>query len=85
MYAVLVRLNGWSPPVLGRVGFGFAVWLLSYMGWLPAVGLFGPATRDTNARNALMIAAHLVWGATVGALVDCCWNAENSPSAQAFG
>jgi hypothetical protein len=52
------------------VAFGVAVWLLSYMGWLPAIGLFGPATRDTQGRSALMVAAHLVWGAALGGLVD---------------
>jgi uncharacterized membrane protein YagU involved in acid resistance len=82
VYAVLVRLIGRSSPVLRGLGFGFAVWLLSYMGWLPAVGLFGPATRDTKARNVLMIAAHLVWGATLGALVDWCSSVGRSAPAK---
>src|SRR5687767_4514049 len=46
LYAPLARRLRSSPPVLGGTCFGFAVWLLSYMGWLPVVGLFGPATRD---------------------------------------
>lgn len=41
---------------------GAALWLASYMGWIPAVGLLEPATRHPARRNGLMIAAHLVWG-----------------------
>jgi uncharacterized membrane protein YagU involved in acid resistance len=47
--------------------FGFAVWAGSYLGWLPAAGLHDGATEEHGERNALMIAAHLVWGATMGA------------------
>jgi uncharacterized membrane protein YagU involved in acid resistance len=41
---------------------GAAVWLASYMGWIPAVGILEPAPEHPRRRNALMIAAHLVWG-----------------------
>jgi uncharacterized membrane protein YagU involved in acid resistance len=70
LYAPLASRLDAQPPVLRGMSFGVAVWLVSYMGWLPAVGLFGPATKDTRRRTALMIAAHLVWGACVGLLVE---------------
>ena len=54
--------------VVGGVGYGLLVWAGSYFGLLPALGLHPPATRDATRRNALMIAAHVVWGATLGAL-----------------
>ena len=54
-------------PVLAGVGFGVAVWAGSYLGWLPAAGIIAPATEHPARRNALMIAAHVVWGATAGA------------------
>lgn len=41
---------------------GVAVWLASYMGWIPAVNLLEPATGHPRRRNGLMIGAHLVWG-----------------------
>ena len=56
------------PPVAKGVAFGLAVWSGSYLGWLPAVGLMPPATRHPPGRVALMIAAHVVWGAALGAL-----------------
>jgi hypothetical protein len=48
------------------IGFGLAVWSASYLGWLPAAGLYRPATEDTAERNKLMIAAHVVWGGSLG-------------------
>lgn len=50
---------------------GAAVWLGSYMGWIPAVGILKPATEHPARRNALMIAVHFVWGtATAAALTE---------------
>ena len=59
-----------SHPVLAGVGFGVAVWAGSYLGWLPAAGIIAPATEHPPRRNALMIAAHVVWGATTGVAVS---------------
>lgn len=41
---------------------GLAVWTASYLGWVPAGRILEPAHRHPMRRNALMIAAHLVWG-----------------------
>jgi uncharacterized membrane protein YagU involved in acid resistance len=62
-----------SPRPLSRsipagIGYGLLVWAGSYLGLLPALGLHRPATREPEHRNALMIAAHVVWGAVAGAL-----------------
>jgi uncharacterized membrane protein YagU involved in acid resistance len=46
----------------GGILFGLVVWSASYLGFLPAVHLHRKATREPLARNALMIAAHIVWG-----------------------
>ena len=62
------RIDG--HPLLAGVGFGFAVWAGSYLGWLPAAGIISPATEHPARRNALMIAAHVVWGACVGASLE---------------
>lgn len=61
LYATLapqLRLDN----VRGGILFGLAVWGGSYLGWLPALGLHRPAVKESAQRNALMIAAHVVWG-----------------------
>ena len=54
------------PPVRGGIAFGLAVWSASYLGLLPALGILRPATEHPARRTALMIGAHLVWGAVLG-------------------
>ena len=58
-----------DPSKRGGALAGAAVWLASYMGWIPAVGTLEPATRHPARRNALMIGVHLVWGSTTAAAI----------------
>jgi hypothetical protein len=54
-----------ADPRIGRVGgalAGGAVWLTSYMGWIPALDVLKPATGHPMRRNAVMLAAHFAWG-----------------------
>jgi hypothetical protein len=51
--------------VLSGAAYGVTVWMTSYLGWLPARGILRPATHHPRHRNALMIAAHLVWGSSL--------------------
>ena len=46
--------------------FGTGVWLVSYQGWLPALQILPPASRDHPARVGTMLAAHWIYGATLG-------------------
>ena len=61
-----------ADPNMGKArgaAAGAAIWLASYMGWVPALSLLKPATEHPARRNALMIAVHLVWGtSTVAAM-----------------
>jgi uncharacterized membrane protein YagU involved in acid resistance len=58
------------PGAWGGALFGLGVWAGSYLGWLPPAGLHPPATRDSFERQALMVAAHIVWGAVLGATTN---------------
>ena len=51
------------PGIGAGAAAGAAIWAGSYLGWIPAVRLLKPASRHPARRNAMMIAAHLVWGA----------------------
>jgi len=66
-----------GPPLLAGASFGLAVWAGSYLGLLPVTGLLPPATEHPARRNALMIAAHLVWGATLGSLFHASADAKH--------
>lgn len=68
-YGALARGLGRAGLLTG-VAFGGLVWAGSYLGWLPALRVRPPATREPAGRTATMVAAHLVWGATLGWLVE---------------
>lgn len=54
-----------SPSIPQGAAAGAAIWAASYFGWVPAFGILTPAGNHPVRRNALMITAHLVWGAAV--------------------
>ena len=57
------------PSIKGMLA-GLALWIGSYLGWLPALGILPPATRHPWRRNLLMIVAHMVWGLTTGMIIQ---------------
>ena len=64
---------------------GVALWMGSYLGWLPALGILTPATRHPWRRNLLMIVAHVVWGVTLGEITrKLNSNDENWKSRRSF-
>ncbi|MEA3003849.1 MAG: hypothetical protein QOH81_2637 [Sphingomonadales bacterium] len=66
--AMLAALNP-DPKKKTGAAYGVAIWLASYMGWIPAVGILKPATRHPPRRNLLMIGVHLIWGAATAAAI----------------
>jgi uncharacterized membrane protein YagU involved in acid resistance len=66
--ALIAAMNP-DPKKHTGAAAGVAIWLASYVGWIPAVGTLEPATKHPARRNALMIGVHLVWGyATASAI-----------------
>jgi hypothetical protein len=61
IYALLPRRT------IGGGSYGLLVWTLSYLGWIPLARILLPATEHPARRNLLMLAAHLVWGASLAA------------------
>jgi uncharacterized membrane protein YagU involved in acid resistance len=66
MGAAIAAMNP-DPKKRTGAAAGAAIWVASYMGWIPAVGTLEPATRHPARRNMLMIGVHLVWGAATAA------------------
>lgn len=69
LYGTLVS-QGLPANATTGVIFGLGVWSGSYLGWLPAMHVLTPATEHPARRNALMITAHVVWGAALGMLTQ---------------
>jgi hypothetical protein len=66
IYACLSPALRHRYPLQAGVLYALGIWGGSYLGWVPATGAMAPATRQPMARTAMMIAAHIVWGATLG-------------------
>lgn len=64
----LVEQSVALPASIKGVLAGVAVWVGSYLGWLPAMGILRPATQHPWRRNLLMIVAHVIWGVTLGVI-----------------
>jgi uncharacterized membrane protein YagU involved in acid resistance len=60
------------PPLANGISYGLALWAANYLGLIPAVGLLSPATQHPPRRTALMIFAHIVWGASASAIIRAC-------------
>jgi uncharacterized membrane protein YagU involved in acid resistance len=66
--ALIAAMNP-DPGKRTGAAAGAAIWLASYMGWIPAVGTLEPATKHPVRRNMLMVAVHLVWGSATAAAI----------------
>jgi hypothetical protein len=56
------------PPLPLGIAYGAAIWGVSYMGWVPGLGIMPAADDDRRGRQVVMFAGHLIYGAALGAL-----------------
>ena len=66
-YALLPRTGA---PVLRGTVTALAVWATAYQGWVPALGILPPASREAPQRVRVMVLAHVVYGAVLGLVED---------------
>lgn len=76
----LVAPSRRDPGIVRGMAFGLGVWCVSYLGLLPALGLLSPATRHPRGRTALMVAAHVVWGASLALITGALGAARQQAS-----
>jgi putative membrane protein len=69
IYSGLAGRTGLAPAAEGAL-YGLGVWSSNYLGIMPASGLTKHAADDTAGRNALMIAANVLWGTVAAVLFD---------------
>ncbi|MEV1202196.1 DUF6789 family protein [Microbispora rosea] len=68
VFALLTRGRGSGVPL--GVGYALLIWLGAYEGWVPALNILPPASRDpARGRPVVMAAAHVVYGATLALAV----------------
>ena len=60
------RLRPPVPTLVHGTIFGLLVWLVSYPGWVPALGLMRSPRRQRQDQAALPFLAHVVYGASLG-------------------
>ena len=65
-YGPLQKRISLPAPAQGML-YGLIVWAASYLGLLPLLGISASGHREPLRRNLMMIAAHIVWGAAMGA------------------
>lgn len=66
-FGLLRRLypgSSWEAGIL----HGLAVWAVGYVGVMPSLGLYPPPQKDRTSRAMVMVAAHVVYGCTLGAV-----------------
>ena len=78
LYAPFADLAPGPYPLKG-MAFGVLVWAGIYLGWLPMSGLLSSAVRHPAPRNALMIAAHLVWGTVIATVIESVHRSSTKP------
>lgn len=68
--ALAVRHGRASRPLVmaSSIAFGTLVWIVSYMGFIPAAGLMPRPSRDRPGRPTSMVIAHWIFGGTLGAI-----------------
>ena len=72
IFALIRRASGFRGPVASVVGallFANLVYVTSYQGWVPALRIMPPASRDDAGRVGTMVVSHWIYGAVLGALV----------------
>jgi hypothetical protein len=50
--------------------FGILVWLASYFGWLPALGITKPQADYPIRKGLILGLSHVVWGMTLGLILN---------------
>ncbi len=63
------RLPLHVPATLHGMVFALLIWATSYQGWVPALGIMPPASRDHPNRPRVMILAHLIYGGLLAGVV----------------
>ena len=68
LFALLGRAAPSAAAVPTGIAFGLGIWAASYRGWIPAMHILPLDQHPGRRGTVVMIAAHVVYGASLGAL-----------------
>jgi uncharacterized membrane protein YagU involved in acid resistance len=63
-YALLQKRLPKNSSLLAGTVYGIGLYLVGYAGWLPLAHLYPPPTQVPRRKVALLVAEHIVFGAT---------------------
>ncbi len=69
LYGMVARRLPFNSALKGIL-FSLVIWAASYQVLIPVIGFKESAQGETRNRNLLMIASHMVWGASTGFVAD---------------
>ena len=67
-FALLHRVVPIPAAVPAGIVFALGIWWASYRGWIPAMNILPAEQRPGRRGTLVMVAAHAVYGATLGAM-----------------
>lgn len=73
VHGALMRKRG--GRLVGGVAYGLVVYAVNYMGWIPAAGVLKPPHKAPKGRVAMMVLAHVVYGAALSTVSGLIGNA----------
>ncbi|HYD50228.1 MAG TPA: hypothetical protein VEB21_17860 [Terriglobales bacterium] len=69
LYPAVSSRVGLSTTTMGAL-YGLALWAVSYGGWTAAVGIMPSPRQQPPGRQALIVAAHAVWGVALAHIAE---------------
>lgn len=70
VFALLRKRLPVSRGIAGGIAYGTLVWLVNYAGWVPALGIMPPPSKDRPGRPTSMLFSHWIYGGALSALLQ---------------
>lgn len=69
-FGIASKASDRMPARSGGLVFGLLVWAVSYMGWVPALGILPMPWNERGKHGLMPLFAHVIYGATLGMVFD---------------
>lgn len=70
LFGVISQKIARVPRWFSGLVFGLLVWGISYLGWVPALGILPQPWNQRGTHGLMPMLAHVIYGVTVGTVVD---------------